>query len=177
MQLGFLRLFGALDDEDGLTGAILVSDELGYPQEMRFTERLRTTRMQRALYGSLLGVQGAPKLLVEPLLRALTTRPDVIFSNEAPLVRAMPRWPDLPPVAYMGVAVPQPAPAGIRLIELSSAADLFVVGIRDIDDSHVVETAARGAAMHFYPPEIFARVEAAMQVVPDMGQAEEWPDG
>lgn len=176
MQLGFLQLFGDLGGEDGLTGAILVSDEFGYPQEMRFTERLRTTRMQRALYGSLLGVQGVPKLLVEPLLRALTTRPEVVFSNEGPLVRAVPRWPDLPPVAYMGVVAPQPASDDVRLIELSSAADLFVVGIRDIGDSDIVEAAARGAAVHFYPPEIFDRIEAAMQVVPDLGQAEEWPD-
>ncbi len=170
MQLGFLRLFGALDDADGLTGAILVSDELGYPQEMRFTERLQTTRMQRALYGSLLGVQGAPKLLVEPLLRALETSPEVIFSNDGSLVHAMPRWPDLPPVAYMGASAPQPPPAGIRLIELRAADDLFVVGVRDIDDSDMAEAAARTAAAHFYPPEIFARVEAAMRVVPDMGR-------
>ena len=171
MQLGFLRQFGALDDSEGLAGAVLVSDELGYPQEMRFTEPLRTTRMQRALYGSTLTRAGAPTLVIEPLLRALKSTPQAVFVNDGALVEAIPAWPDLPPMAYLGPTAPQPAPAGVRLIEIRAGDDLFVVGVRDESRSELVEPAARAAAEHFYPPEIFARIEAAMRVIPDMGQS------
>ena len=74
VQVAFLAI-RPTQDATGYLGGILVTDEMGVPQEFRCTHPIRPTAAQRALYGGTLTPHVFNHLLGLPLIQALTTRP------------------------------------------------------------------------------------------------------
>ena len=62
-------------DDQGYIGAVLVTDERGIPKEFRCTHPVRSTVVQKALYGHNLESHMSFQLCGKPLLGALTSHP------------------------------------------------------------------------------------------------------
>ncbi|MCB0132294.1 MAG: hypothetical protein KDD78_15645 [Caldilineaceae bacterium] len=79
-RIGFYRL---LSQEDRfLMGALLVTDELGKPEEFRVTYPVKPTLIQRQLYGNSLISHVGVELCGLPLVEALKQRPELIVVSQ-----------------------------------------------------------------------------------------------
>ena len=66
-------------DGKGVIGALLVTDDLGMPQEFRVTYPVKPTKLQRRLYGDSLLVHIGVTLCGEPLYKALKNKPELLL--------------------------------------------------------------------------------------------------
>jgi hypothetical protein len=66
-------------DNKGVIGAILVTDDLGMPQEFRVTYPVKPTKLQERLYGNSLLVHIGITLCGEPLYKALKNKPELLL--------------------------------------------------------------------------------------------------
>jgi hypothetical protein len=66
-------------DKKGVIGAILVTDDLGMPQEFRVTYPVKPTNLQKRLYGESLLVHIGVTLCGEPLYNALRHKPELLL--------------------------------------------------------------------------------------------------
>lgn len=66
-------------DKKGVIGAILVTDDLGMPQEFRVTFPVKPTNLQKRLYGESLPVHIGVTLCGEPLYNALKNKPELLL--------------------------------------------------------------------------------------------------
>lgn len=66
-------------DGKGVIGAILVTDDLGMPQEFRVTYPVKPTKLQQQLYGASLLVHIGITLCGEPLYKALKNKPELLL--------------------------------------------------------------------------------------------------
>ena len=66
-------------DKKGVIGAILVTDDLGMPQEFRVTFPVKPTNLQKRLYGESLLVHIGVTLCGEPLYKALQKKPELLL--------------------------------------------------------------------------------------------------
>jgi hypothetical protein len=66
-------------DKKGVIGAILVTDDLGMPQEFRVTYPVKPTNLQKRLYGDSLHVHVGVTLCGEPLYKALQNKPELLI--------------------------------------------------------------------------------------------------
>lgn len=88
--LGFLAV--RTDDKTGhFVGAILVTDIEGVPKEFRCTDAIRPTSLQRTLYGKSLEAHVFVELCGRPLLKATTSRPEVVLVKAAALLPVRPQ--------------------------------------------------------------------------------------
>jgi hypothetical protein len=69
-------------DEKGLLGALLVTDELGKPEEFRVTYPIKPTPLQRQLYGESLVPHMGVELCGKPLLQALRNKLELLVVND-----------------------------------------------------------------------------------------------
>ena len=69
-------------DKRGVIGAILVTDDLGMPQEFRVTYPVKPTNLQRRLYGDSLEVHVGVTLCGEPLYKALKNKPELLIVSK-----------------------------------------------------------------------------------------------
>lgn len=75
--LGFWPPSGA----DGLSGAVMVTNERGYPLEFRVTTPVRPSPMQKALYGESLGPYLVLELIGKRLVSEVKRAPLLCFTN------------------------------------------------------------------------------------------------
>lgn len=68
-------------DKKGVIGAILVTDDLGMPQEFRVTYPVKPTNLQIRLYGDSMLVHIGVTLCGEPLYKALRNKPELLLVN------------------------------------------------------------------------------------------------
>ena len=94
--VGFIAVCPTQDDNGYLAG-LLVTNDLGVPQEFRCTHPIRPTQAQKALYGDTLKPHLFNELLVIPLIKALTTNPS-FFCIEDPILLQAADFIDLPVV-------------------------------------------------------------------------------
>ncbi len=95
-------------DKKGYLGAILVLDDKGIPQEFRVTQAIKPTIIQKQLYGKSLLEYIGVTLCGKPLYNILRVKPVAIIVNQK------------------------------ELIELGSEIDCYLVNIRTIDDTLVI---------------------------------------
>lgn len=74
--------FWPVDESGGYTGAIMVTDERGYPLELRVASPVRPSAVQRALFGESLTRYLIVELIGKRLCAELQRRPVVALSNE-----------------------------------------------------------------------------------------------
>jgi hypothetical protein len=83
--IGFYRLL--VDAErKRLIGALLVTDELGKPEEFRVTYPVRPSVIQRQLYGDSLLTHVGVELCGEPLYAALRKKPPILLVSHMELL-------------------------------------------------------------------------------------------
>lgn len=83
--VGFYALLPT-NDEKGYLGALLVTDEIGKPEEFRVTYPVKPTPVQRFLYGQSLIPHLGIELCGIPLYEALKQKPDIILVQDQQLV-------------------------------------------------------------------------------------------
>ena len=83
--VGFYSLLPT-SDKKGLLGALLVTDDLGKPEEFRVTYPVRPTLLQRQLYGDSLVPHVAVELCGKPLLAALAKKPQLLVVDSVSLL-------------------------------------------------------------------------------------------
>lgn len=96
------------NDKKGYLGAILVLDDKGIPQEFRVTQAIKPTTIQKQLYGKSLPEYIGVTLCGKPLYNILRLKPVAIIVNQK------------------------------ELVELGSEIDSFLVNIRSIDETLVI---------------------------------------
>lgn len=80
-RIGFYDLRPTLD-EKGFMGALLVTDELGKPEEFRVTYPVKPSNLQRQLYGQSLLPHIGVELCGKPLFQSLRTKPEIIVLRD-----------------------------------------------------------------------------------------------
>jgi hypothetical protein len=69
-------------DKKGVIGAMLVTDDLGMPQEFRVTFPIKPTSLQQRLYGDSLVTHLGVTLCGEPLYNALRLKPELLVVSQ-----------------------------------------------------------------------------------------------
>jgi hypothetical protein len=88
--------------EDGsYVGGLMVTDEYGLPLDFRYTDPIRPTRLQKALYGGVLDRYLRSEIVLRTLLGALSEAPTLLLVEDERLLDE-----DLPglPVAFVSVS-------------------------------------------------------------------------
>jgi len=67
----------------GYVGAILVTDQIGIPQEFRCTHRVVATKVQQQLYGGTLKPHIGIELCGLPLLKEIKSKPNLIILKDS----------------------------------------------------------------------------------------------
>lgn len=83
--IGFLSV-ESTSDNAGLIGAILVTDERGYPLEFRCTTPVRPTAIQKTLYGALLKPYVSVELCGKRLLAEVQRKPALVVTPSQDLL-------------------------------------------------------------------------------------------
>ena len=83
--IGFLSV-ESTSDNAGLIGAILVTDERGYPLEFRCTTPVRPTSIQKTLYGALLKPYVSVELCGKRLLAEVQRKPALVVTPSQDLL-------------------------------------------------------------------------------------------
>ncbi len=83
--IGFLSIEPSSDDS-GLIGAILVTDDKGYPLEFRCTTPVRPTAIQKTLYGALLKPYVSVELCGKLLLTEVQRKPALVVTPSQDLL-------------------------------------------------------------------------------------------
>ena len=82
-SLGYIIVDGA---EGQFRGASLVVDLRGIPMDFRYTDPIRPTRLERILYGNARDVYLREELILESLIGAVETAPQLWVCNDADLL-------------------------------------------------------------------------------------------
>ena len=77
-MIGFYSLV-ATSDEKGYLGALLVTDDIGKPEEFRVTHPVKPTLLQRQIYGETLIPHIGVSLCGVPLYEALKNKPSLLL--------------------------------------------------------------------------------------------------
>jgi len=80
-RIGFYDLRPTLDDK-GFMGAMLVTDELGKPEEFRVTYPVKPSNLQRQLYGQSLLPHIGVELCGKPLFQSLRSKPEIVVLRD-----------------------------------------------------------------------------------------------
>jgi len=83
--VGFLSV-EPTSDNTGLIGAMLITDERGYPLEFRCTTPVRPTAIQKTLYGSLLKPYVSVELCGKRLLAEVQRKPALVVTPSQDLL-------------------------------------------------------------------------------------------
>ena len=82
-SLGYLIIDGS---EGQFRGASLVVDLRGIPMDFRYTDPIRPTRLERVLYGNALDVYLREELILQSLLGAVETKPQLWVCSDLDLL-------------------------------------------------------------------------------------------
>jgi len=83
--IGFYKL-AYNENKDSIIGALLVTDDLGKPEEFRVTHPVKPTTLQKQLYGDSLLSTIALQLCGKPLVESLQKEPDLIVVSQPELI-------------------------------------------------------------------------------------------
>jgi hypothetical protein len=81
-KIGFYTLLKT-PDQKGWLGALLITDDLGTPEEFRVTYPVKPTLLQSQLYGASLEPHIGVELCGKPLYQALKSRPTLLLVGDA----------------------------------------------------------------------------------------------
>ena len=81
-KIAFLETY-SLDNNEGIMGAILVTDTDTKPLEFRVTAPIKPTNFQKTLYGNVLMEHIAVELVAVPLLGSISQEIDLILVKDA----------------------------------------------------------------------------------------------
>lgn len=179
--MGVIGYLTATEVEPSLfLGAAMTTDQFGLPLEFRYTEPVRTTRLQRILYGSALYRYLCREVIASTLLRAMETTPQVWVVQEelllepleemrAPVVMLLPS--EAPPMKDLGAT--QPLGEGDLLVQLSLAGAPLRVrfGHADPERQHLAVQALTDAAPTMDLLEPLHRLQQALRVVQEEQEA------
>jgi hypothetical protein len=85
--------------ENYFRGAALVTDFRGIPTDFRYTEPVRPTRLERILYGGALDIYLREEVILDNLLGAIETRPQLWLVPDGGLVTPVQKISKLPTLA------------------------------------------------------------------------------
>ena len=72
----------------GYLGAILVSDEKGFPLEFQYTDPILPTKLQKVLYGNSLEKYLKVDVILDNLLKVLSNKVDLLIVKDEQLLEA-----------------------------------------------------------------------------------------
>ena len=165
-RFGFLGIFGSLEGDSGLRGGLMVIDDRGMPLEIRVSTPVKPWRIQRAVYGRSLALHVVSELVATPLLGSLEFHPRFVLTNHLYCLEADSRFP----VLLLRLASEMAVASELQTedIEAPNAAEPLILaqkaGAQSIASQEVASTLSR-VAVHFDPLEVFARINAAMDVL------------
>ena len=84
-KVGYL-VVDEIGDNNELAGALLVVDNNGYPKEIKCTETVKTSTIQKIAYGLMLRAGVMIDQIALPLINELDEEPDVILVNDKKLL-------------------------------------------------------------------------------------------
>lgn len=85
MKVGYIS---AKKIDEKYVGAVLVVDELGIPQEFKYTEPVSPTPLQKILYGKSLELYLTVEIIAKSLLKSVEQKPEVFLTDNISLVEA-----------------------------------------------------------------------------------------
>ncbi len=87
----------------GYLGAILVSDEKGFPLEFQYTDPIAPTKLQKVLYGSSLEKYLKVDVLLDNLLNVLSNNIDILIVKDEQLLDSQKSNIDIIRIAETGI--------------------------------------------------------------------------
>ncbi len=84
-KIGYL-VIDEIGENNELAGSILVVDCNGYPKEIKCTETVKTSTIQRIAYGIMLRAGVMIDQIALPLIKELEEEPDIILVNDKKLL-------------------------------------------------------------------------------------------
>ncbi len=84
-KIGYL-IIDEIGDNNELAGSILVVDCNGYPKEIKCTETVKTSTIQRIAYGIMLRAGVMIDQIALPLIKELEEEPDIVLVNDKKLL-------------------------------------------------------------------------------------------
>lgn len=168
--IGYFAIHRLQNDNNAFSGAMLVIDKEGLPQEFRCTVPLNPSLSQRALYGVALERHAFNTLIGLPLTQALTARPVCYIVRSRDLLEL--RQLIETPVVHMEEAsesfsIGDDSSSLARLTSASGAFQpLTLLGHDDhADDSEFARSAMQSEFDRIDLLEPFARIDAAMDAL------------
>jgi hypothetical protein len=80
-------------------GAALVTDQRGIPEDFRYTEPVRPTKLERILYGGALDIYLREDVILDNLLGAIDSKPLVWLVDSDELIKPVQKMTRLPAIA------------------------------------------------------------------------------
>jgi hypothetical protein len=80
-------------------GAALVTDQRGIPEDFRYTEPVRPTKLERILYGGALDIYLREEVILDNLLGAIESKPSVWLVDSDELIKPVQKMTRLPAIA------------------------------------------------------------------------------
>ncbi len=174
-SIGFYALRPTAD-EKGLLAALLVTDDLGKPEEFRVTYPVKPTLLQKQLYGESLLPHVGIELCGKPLYQALKKKPSLLIVSDARFLRlayavdcSVAHLQKLGEVLQVGT----PNSSQGRQTKLSSSSGRFqpVVVTLPFDCPEEQQRRTEALLARYYAGvdllEPFKRIEVALQVLAD----------
>ncbi|KAF2957608.1 hypothetical protein AS159_08075 [Thermotoga sp. Ku-13t] len=85
MKVGYIS---AKKIDEKYVGAVLIVDELGIPQEFKYTEPVSPTPLQKILYGKSLELYLTVEIIAKSLLKSVEQKPEIFLTDNISLVEA-----------------------------------------------------------------------------------------
>ena len=106
VRMGFLAVQDNAEDGSQV-GAILVTDGHTHPIELRYTEPVKVTVLEKISFGLKLREGISISRIAKPLVTDLETNPDVVFVGEEDLIR-LENFIDIPVIHISADTEPDP---------------------------------------------------------------------
>lgn len=81
MAVNTFGFFSCLSSGGRYVGAIMITDADGIPQEFKYTEPVKPTRLQTILYGGSLEKYIKHEVIRGKLIKSVSKKPEIIFAN------------------------------------------------------------------------------------------------
>jgi hypothetical protein len=83
MAANTLGFFSCMSSNGRYVGAIMITDAEGIPQEFKYTEPVKPTRLQTILYGGSLEKYIKHEVIRGKLIKSVSKKPEIIFANNS----------------------------------------------------------------------------------------------
>ncbi len=86
IKIAFLAV-SSLGAEDNFRGAVLVTDGDTYPLEIRYSDEIKLTKLEKLAYGLRLKEGAVVSKIAKPLLSSIKASPSLVIVNDQDLLR------------------------------------------------------------------------------------------